>query len=527
MTTPRSCIHVLPILTLAALAASFPLAAQDFVPGLEVSMPSRLADGEVHTLPLLRLIDHGGLLFEATWTPQEGGGRPLTTGTGASLTDQSSPLTFPRNFNRISGPEATSCFACHSLPRVGGGGDIVANAFVLGQRFDHLTFDPDDTLPMRGSHDENGQFATIDEVANSRTSLSLFGAGYIEMLARQMTAELQAIRDGLAPGQSTALITKGVSFGTLRRDADGSWNTGEVEGLAAPSIASSGADDPPNLIIRPFHQAGAGISLREFANGAFNQHHGIQSSERFGDGTDPDGDGFADEMSRADVTAVTVWVATLEVPGRVIPRHRELERAVLNGERLFAEIGCDSCHKQQLPLNDYGWFFSEPNPYNPPGNAQVGEIEALQVDLNSPSLPQPRLRAENGVTWVPAFTDLKLHDITSGPDDPNREPLDMLHPAGSEAFFAGNSYFLTKKLWGAVSEPPYFHHGKFTTLREAINAHAGEAHEQSDRFRALSVYDQGSIIEFLKTLQILPEGSKALVVDENGERRNWPPAWAN
>lgn len=50
-----------------------------------------------------------------------------------------------------------------------------------------------------------------------------------------------------------------------------------------------GANTPPSLVIRPFHQAGRVVSLREFSNNAFNHHHGIQSSERFGAGTDPDG----------------------------------------------------------------------------------------------------------------------------------------------------------------------------------------------------------------------------------------------
>jgi hypothetical protein len=53
----------------------------------------------------------------------------------------SAPLLFPRNFNRISAPDANSCAGCHAVPRVGGGGDIVANVFVLGQRFDFATFD--------------------------------------------------------------------------------------------------------------------------------------------------------------------------------------------------------------------------------------------------------------------------------------------------------------------------------------------------------------------------------------------------
>ena len=35
-----------------------------------------------------------------------------------------------------------------------------------------------------------------------------------------------------------------------------------------------------------------------------NQHHGIQSTERFGVGTDPENDGFTKELTRADVAAV-------------------------------------------------------------------------------------------------------------------------------------------------------------------------------------------------------------------------------
>lgn len=116
------------------------------------------------------------------------------------------------------------------------------------------------------------------------------------------------------------LITKGVSFGSLSRASNGAWNTSSVTGLPAPSLASSGSANPPNLILQPFHQAGAVISLRQFTVNAFNHHHGIQATERFGIGTDPDGDGFVNEMTRADVTAVTLFQATLAVPGRLIPK---------------------------------------------------------------------------------------------------------------------------------------------------------------------------------------------------------------
>jgi len=277
------------------------------------------------------------------------------------------------------------------------------------------------------------------------------------------------------------------------------------------------------LIIRPFHQVGNVISLRQFTNNAYNHHHGIQTNERFGTGTDPDGDTFQNEMSRADVTAVALFQATLPVPGRIIPNDPAVEAAVLAGEEAFASVGCTECHRPTMPLNNP--VFSEPNPYNPPGNLLPGQVPQRSVNLNTSSaLPRPRLRAAStGVTYVPAFTDLKIHDICSGPTDPNIEKLNQNAPAGSAAFFAGNSQFLTKKLWGAANEPPYFHHGQFATLRQAIAAHAGEALASRQAFDALANADKDGIIEFVKTLKVLPPGTKDLIVDEDGKKKNWPP----
>ena len=102
------------------------------------------------------------------------------------------------------------------------------------------------------------------------------------------------------------------------------------------------------------------------------------------------------------------------------------------------------------------------------------------------------------------WTCRKLHDITSGPGDPNEEAININHPAGSPAFLGGNREFLTKKLWGAANERPYFHHGKFTTLRDATLAHDGEALDTRLAFEALDDGDQDRIIEFLKSLQVVP-----------------------
>jgi hypothetical protein len=43
-------------------------------------------------------------------------------------------------------------------------------------------------------------------------------------------------------------------------------------------------------------------------------------------------------------------------------------------------------------------------------------------------------------------------------------------------------------------------------------------------FDALPADLQNDVIEFLKPLQVLPLGSKSLVIDEHGNPKHWPPS---
>src|SRR5690606_24091557 len=104
------------------------------------------------------------------------------------------------------------------------------------------------------------------------------------------------------------LSSKGIGFGSLVAHANGSVDTALVEGVDA------------DLVVRPFHQKGVAVSLREISNNAMNHHHGMQASERFGAGLDPDGDGMTDELTVGDMTAVTVFQATLPAPIPVEPQ---------------------------------------------------------------------------------------------------------------------------------------------------------------------------------------------------------------
>lgn len=456
--------------------------------GQEKAIPQHLRDGDEFATPVLDLIRYGQRLFAANWTEQDGAGRPEATGAGRPLADRSQPLTGLRAFNRISGPDANSCQGCHNLPHgiTGGGGDFVTNVFAGAERFDFVNFERDAAARGRGRADAAP--LTLQTVGRLRATPGLSGAGYLELLARQMTADLQAIRDALKPGESRALATKGVSFGVLVRLPDGGWDTKRVQGLAAASIAAT-AGSAPSLVVRPWRQSGESASLRQFTIDSLNRSHGIQATERVGVGTDPDRDGIVDEITRADVTALVLFQATLPVPGQVIPRNPDVERAIVRGDRVFDDLSCSTCHVRSLPLRG-GALFTEP------GSNAVGAPatrRTVTIDLNDKSLPLPRLDAPsaNGVVAVPAFTDMKLHDVSGTQER-----------------------FLTRRLWGSANEPPYWHDGSLTTLRAAVLAHRGEAQASRDRFASLPTTEQDALIEFLKSLQVLPPGTPSRIVDE-------------
>ncbi|MDA1096625.1 MAG: hypothetical protein O3B84_05155 [Chloroflexi bacterium] len=440
------------------------------VPTISIHTNQReIEDGR---LPLKVVVNRGRALFTASFNTLDGAGRPTTTG-GMEQRDRQE---FPDNFNRISGPDSNSCVGCHNLPGIGGGGDNVANVFVLAQQRPFVTF---------GAENGDDQSAlTLKLVGNERNTVGMFGSGYIELLAREMTFDLQSIREGAIQeaqrsGQpvTRALVAKGVSFGQIAALPDGTLDTTGVEGVDA------------DLVIKPFHQKGAVVSLREFSVNAANHHHGLQSSERFGDGVDADGDGVVDELTRGDITALTLFQALLPPPTVVEPVGRAARQAVIRGRDLFSATGCVACHMPALPL--YSTIFAEPGPFNPPLILQAGESgTSYAVDLAKKAPVHGASVDASGILWVPVFTDLKRHAM--GPILDNEEIEQNGIPT---------DVWLTRKLWGFASEPPFLHHGRATLISEAVLAHGGEAQDARDRYAALPEADRNAIVEFLKTLQ--------------------------
>ena len=414
-------------------------------------------DGDGLNENLEKLFAVGQQIFSARFNQLDGQGRPASTGTGAPrLPDQPA-------FIRTSGPDSNSCFSCHNQPRPGGGGDFVANVFVLAQARDPVTF------------------SVGPEDSNERNTVGMMGSGPIEMLAREMSNELIAIREEAKLEAETTgnaatrdLVAKGVSFGSITCLPDGKIDPTGIEGVDW------------DLIIKPFHQKGAVVSLREFTNNAMNHHHGMQSVERFGDG-DPDDDGVSGELTVGDITAVTIYQAALNTPGRVIPTNLVRRSAVIRGNTVFQSVGCTECHIPELTLEDR--FFREPNPFNPPGNLSNPGSE-FAFDMTSEG-EKPRLqRTLFGGAIVQAFTDLKRHNLNDA--DYNFFANELLPQGTLNGFAPASDFtieplprptneFLTRKLWDAGNSDPYGHRGDLTTMTEAINYHGGDARASARR----------------------------------------------
>lgn len=498
--TPRQVLGMQhSIMSMVALApVLFPVIAlaadlKQCPPGLEadaavVPISIEQADIDSGLLSFDEIQAHGERLFTAAFNICDGQGRPTTTGGGdfrfiPEFSDDGEPLDFGQVSKlRTSAPDSDSCSGCHNVPEAGGAGDFVANVFVLAQTLDPVTL------------------SVSRQKSNSRNTLGMHGAGPIEMLAREMTRDLQAAVVNLGDGIHT-ISSKGVDF--------------KIEIAGGNVVATDGGIDH-DLVVKPFHQSGKVVSLREFSTNAMNHHHGMQAEERFdlnpakGFHPDYDSDGVERELTVGDLTALAIWQAQLSTPSQVIPQGQAGE--VKRGERVFADLGCTACHVPEMVLNDR--YFVEPNPFNPPGtcNGAAEGCPEYSFDMTEDGDP-PRLQAgPKGTALVRAYTDLKRHNLCddAGPGAIRwfcNEQLDQGRPGDAFEGNPGSEYFLTRKLWDVGNTAPYGHRGDISTITEAILYHGGEGRASRDAFATSSTQDQKALVAFLKSLQIVPQAS--------------------
>ena len=461
-----------------ALIAPAALAADSAPPWAEKVIREHIdlkdLEGTLSKDQLEKLVEAGRTLFTGRFTTEDGAGRPMAT-QAIIPTLRKRPVDIA--FRRTAGTDANACSSCHSDPGPGGAGPFTANVFV-SEGFESVDFDSLDP-----------------QFSNERNTNSMFGDGLVELLAREMTADLRAKRlDALKQARATgqpvtaALITKGVDFGHVTVAPDGSVDNSGIEGVDA------------DLTIRPFSQKGVFVSLRQFTINAMNAHHGMEASERFGarwTGTDDfDQDGHKDELSPGDISALVAFQAALPAPKEVMPDDPAWRDAAAAGAKAFTDLGCAACHRPTLPLKSLA--FADPSPYDLSGTLRPAEVAGPAVyNLGLLDWAKSLQRNDKGEYLVPLYGDLKRHKIADN----------EVTAFGNEILaqrFVERDIFITAELWGVASTAPYGHRGDMTTLDEAIRAHGGEARASRDAYVAASDADRSSIIAYLKTLETQP-----------------------
>ncbi|MFK8033053.1 MAG: di-heme oxidoredictase family protein [Hyphomicrobiales bacterium] len=421
---------------------------------------------------LENLIDFGETLFAARFTTQDGAGRPMAT---QAIIPTKRKRLAPNVFQRTAGLDGNSCASCHNDPIIGGAGDFTTNVFV-SEGFNNADFD-----------------TTDPQFSNERNSNHLFGAGLVELLAREMSADLHTIRrKALATARSLGdehrvrLESKGIRFGWITAKPDGLLELREIDGVDT------------DLVIRPFSQKGVMTSLRQFTVNALNHHHGMQSEERFGarwtGEIDFDEDGQGDEITIGDVSALVAWQAALKPPGVKVPKDLNWKMAASRGSKVFDTIGCNECHARALPLDSL--VFQDPGGFDAAGTLRLQELEQpTAYDLELLEWAEKLPKNADGKIMVPLFGDLKRHKMTDR----------QIAVFGNELLsqrFVERDVFQTTELWGIASTAPYGHRGDITTLDEVIKAHGGAGRDSRESYISLEAEDRSALIAFLKTLVI-------------------------
>ena len=434
-----------------------------------------------------RSVRRGRQLFQRKFTRAQGQGPNEGDGVGDLNTD-----------NAIGAGLTDSCAACHGRPRgsAGTGGNV-------------------DTRP------------------DSRDTPHLFGLGLREMLADEITTDLRNI-EAMAIVQAQQrkrpvtlkLWSKGISYGSITANPDGSVDTSKVVGVDA------------DLRVKPFFAEGSTISMREFIVAALHNEMGLEASSdpdllvanAGGRVVTPSGmvlDGSKDKINARpapdpengnEVDAATVDHLEFYLLNYFKPGHAEQTAQTDAGRRVFNKIGCASCHIADLTINHDRRVADVETSYDTTRgvfNSLYATAGALIQDINDGTgYPDLKLPLGNSFVVKDIFTDFKRHDVGPYFYERNWDGTMQMQ-------------FMTRPLWGVGTTAPYGHDGRSNTLTDVILRHGGEAQAARDAFAGLRTYQMNDLLLFLNSLVLFPPDDTASSLDPADPTKQYFPQFGH
>ncbi len=328
---------------------------------------------------------------------------------------------------------ATSCGGCHATPQSGGSSQVAelrGGNWHDGRYTDH---------PGGGVIEDRALDAAIqehalpsDNVLALRLSTSTLGDAYVEAVADS----------------------------TLRAIA--AHQPAELRGLAVevPVLEAGGA-----AAVGRFGWKCQHASRLSFAADAYLNEMGVTSelfpTENTSSGRPVDlFDAVHDpEDQGEDLEAFVRFMRSSKAPPRDAERVGRPE--VRQGEALFRQIGCASCHLPDLVTA-------------PAGTAVAGGAYTVPEAL--------------GNRLFHPYGDFLLHDVGTG---------DGVVQLGGAAT---RDMLRTAPLWGLRTRSHLMHDGLSLTLEEAIVRHDGQARHSADGYRASSRQERHQVLDFLRSL---------------------------
>ena len=434
-----------------------------------------------------RSIRRGRQLFQRKFTRLQGQGANEKDGVGDINTDIA-----------IGAGLSDSCALCHGRPRgsAGAGGNVVTR--------------PD-----------------------SRDSPHLFGLGLKEMLADEITTDLRSTRDlavtlaqQMKRPMSLKLTSKGVNYGVIRANPDGSVDSSKVRGVDA------------DLRVKPFFAEGSAISMREFIVGALHNEMGLEASadpdlltaSAGGRVVTPSGmvlDGSKDKISAPpapdpdngnEIDPAIVDHLEFYLLNYFKPGHGEPSAIADHGRKVFHRVGCSSCHIADLTINHDRRVADLETAYDTSRgifNSLFATATPLFHEVDDGSgLPHLKVPNRGSFLVKDIFTDFRRHDLGPNFHERNWDGTMQTH-------------FLTRPLWGVGSTGPYGHDGRSITLNEVILRHGGEAQAARDKYASLKSNEQIALQTFLNSLILFPPDDTASNLDPGDSTKTGFPQYGH